>query len=118
MGFFGAFIVVSLAVSKEVNDPRFAGMSTSLANMGLFFGGAVIPVFFGSLIDRYQGAADGFSLYHAPDVYKRQTQARMALGPMPLNRLYQWGLSGSAASTALVPPKWLKAVTTPMIRPA
>ena len=66
MGFFGAFIVVSLAVSKEVNDPRFAGMSTSLANMGLFFGGAVIPVFFGSLIDRYQGAADGFSLYHAP----------------------------------------------------
>ena len=66
MGFFGAFIVVSLAVSKEVNDPRFSGMSTSLANMGLFFGGAVIPIFFGSLIDRYQGAAESFSLYQAP----------------------------------------------------
>lgn len=66
MGFFGAFIVISLAVSKEVNDPRFAGMSTSMANMGLFLGGAIVPIFFGGLIDQYQGAAEGFALYHYP----------------------------------------------------
>lgn len=66
MGFFGAFIVVSLSVAKEVNDPRFSGMSTSLANMGLFLGGAVIPVFFGGLIDKYTGALEGFALYQVP----------------------------------------------------
>ena len=66
MGFFGAFIVVSLSVAKEVNDPRFSGMSTSLANMGLFLGGAVIPVFFGNLIDHYAPALSGFALYQIP----------------------------------------------------
>lgn len=66
MGFCGAFIVVSLSVVKEVNDPRFSGMSTSVANMGLFLGGAIIPVIFGSLIDHFSGERNGFSLYQHP----------------------------------------------------
>lgn len=66
MGLFGAFIVVSLSVVKEVNDPRFSGMSTSVANMGLFLGGAIIPVLFGLLIDRFSETLSGFSLYQQP----------------------------------------------------
>lgn len=66
MGFFGAFIVISLSVAKEVNDPRFAGMSTSVANTGLFLGGAVIPVFFGAMIDKIGMTAQGFDLYQQP----------------------------------------------------
>ena len=66
MGFCGAFIVISLSVAKEVNDPRFAGMSTSVANMGLFLGGAVIPVFFGAMIDRFGALMQGFDLYQRP----------------------------------------------------
>lgn len=66
MGFCGAFIVVSLSVVKEVNDPRFSGMSTSIANMGLFLGGAIIPIFFGFFIDRYCETLAGFELYHHP----------------------------------------------------
>ncbi len=55
LGFSGAAFVLGWACGKEVNDPGYAGISTSVINTGGFLGAAVVPVILGRVIDKYTG---------------------------------------------------------------
>jgi predicted MFS family arabinose efflux permease len=51
MGFSTAGFSLTWACAKEVNPPQLAGMSTSIANVGGFFGAAVMQPLVGVLMD-------------------------------------------------------------------
>lgn len=51
MGFSTSAFVLSWGCSKEVNPPNITGISTSVVNMGGFFGAAIAPVVMGKIID-------------------------------------------------------------------
>ena len=51
MGFSAAGFSLTWACAKEVNPPQLAGMSTSIANVGGFFGAAVMQPLVGWLMD-------------------------------------------------------------------
>ncbi len=48
MGFGG----MTYGLAKDLNDPRFAGMSTSVANVAVFLGAAIVPVVFGGMMEK------------------------------------------------------------------
>ena len=50
-----------MGMRKEVNDPIYAGISTSVINIGLC-GAALVPVI-GNIIDKYKGIMDMQQLY-------------------------------------------------------
>ncbi len=50
MGFSTSAFVLGWACGKEINNPKVAGISTSVVNMGGFFGAAVIPTFVGNAL--------------------------------------------------------------------
>ncbi len=52
LGFTTSAFVLSWGCSKEVNPPHITGISTSVVNMGGFFGAAIAPVVMGNIIDR------------------------------------------------------------------
>ena len=52
MGFSAAGFSLTWACAKEVNPPQLAGMSTSIANVGGFFGAAIMQPLVGWLMDR------------------------------------------------------------------
>lgn len=52
MGFCSAGFSLTWACAKEVNPPQLAGMSTSIANVGGFFGAAVMQPLVGWLMDQ------------------------------------------------------------------
>lgn len=52
MGFSAAGFSLTWACAKEVNPPQLAGMSTSIANVGGFFGAAVMQPLVGWLMDQ------------------------------------------------------------------
>lgn len=62
-GLSGTVVTLVWACGKEVNDPKYAGISTSIANMGGFVGAAIVPVFVGNAIDKYKGILDMQQLY-------------------------------------------------------
>lgn len=63
IGFTESVTTLAWACGKEVNDPRYAGISTSVINLGGFIGAALIPVFSGMVIDRYKNVLDAQQLY-------------------------------------------------------
>ncbi|MHB9094654.1 MAG: MFS transporter, partial [Eubacteriales bacterium] len=50
MGFSSAVFVLGWACGKEVNNPKYAGISTSVINTGGFIGAAIVPVVIGRVI--------------------------------------------------------------------
>ena len=69
MGFCSAGFSLTWACAKEVNPPQLAGMSTSIANVGGFFGAAVMQPLVGWLMDRvWEGTmVNGVRLYSLSD---------------------------------------------------
>lgn len=53
VGFTSAALIISYTASKEVNMPRFAGIATSIVNMGGFLGSALSRPLFGKILDNY-----------------------------------------------------------------
>lgn len=53
IGFSTSSFVLSWPCGKEVNDPKVAGISTSIVNMGGFLGSAILPPIMGKIIDTY-----------------------------------------------------------------
>jgi sugar phosphate permease len=62
-GLSGTVVTLAWACGKEVNDPKYAGISTSIVNMGGFVGAAIVPVFVGNTIDKYKSILDMQQLY-------------------------------------------------------
>lgn len=50
MGLSTSAFILGWACGKELNNPKVAGISTSVVNMGGFFGAAVIPTFVGNAL--------------------------------------------------------------------
>lgn len=69
MGFSAAAFSLTWACAKEVNPPQLAGMSTSIANVGGFFGAAVMQPLVGWLMDQVWAGtmANGVRLYSLGD---------------------------------------------------
>ncbi len=70
MGLVTASLTLSWACAKEVNPPLLSGMATSVVNVGVFLGPAVLQPLVGWAMDRgWDGAmAEGARLY-APSAY-------------------------------------------------
>ena len=64
MGLSSDSFVLAWACGKEVNDPEYAGISTSFVNSMGFLGIAIIPLVFGWILDRYAGVMGGQQLYN------------------------------------------------------
>ncbi len=69
MGFSTAGFSLTWACAKEVNPPQLAGMSTSIANVGGFFGAAVMQPLVGWLMDQVWAGtmANGVRVYSLGD---------------------------------------------------
>jgi fucose permease len=53
IGLTAGVCMAALPCGKEVNHPAFSGTSTSVVNVGGFFGSALIPVIMGRVLDRF-----------------------------------------------------------------
>lgn len=51
---FLTYSVLFYSISKDINHPRFSGMATSVPNVAVFAGAAVVPLVFGGIITKYQ----------------------------------------------------------------
>ncbi|MGI6349574.1 MAG: MFS transporter [Eubacteriaceae bacterium] len=51
---FLTYTVLFYGLSKDINHPSFSGMSTSVPNVAVFAGAAVVPLVFGGVISKYQ----------------------------------------------------------------
>lgn len=69
MGFTCTAFVLGWACGKEVNHPGIAGISTSIVNIGGFFGAAVIPPLLGGIFDRYGEVLETTVLYQKAFMY-------------------------------------------------
>ena len=69
MGLATAGFSLTWACAKEVNPPLLSGMATSVVNVGVFLGPAILQPLVGWVMDRsWQGAMDGGArLYSAAD---------------------------------------------------
>ncbi|OHC68376.1 MAG: MFS transporter [Rhodocyclales bacterium GWA2_65_20] len=69
MGLVTAGFTLSWAAAKEVNPPALSGMATSLVNVGVFLGGAILQPLVGWVMDRsWDGRVqDGVRIYAAAD---------------------------------------------------
>lgn len=54
IGLAAGVTMTALPCGKEVNHPSFSGTSTSVVNVGGFFGSAMIPVAMGWVLDRFE----------------------------------------------------------------
>ena len=71
MGLATASFTLSWACAKEVNPPLLSGMSTSVANMGGFLGGALLQPLVGWIMDRsWDGAMHDGARRYAPEDYQ------------------------------------------------
>lgn len=64
IGFSESTITLSWACGMEVNNPRYTGVSTSVINIGGFFGAAVEPLILGLVMDRYGNVLSSQQLYY------------------------------------------------------
>ncbi|MDK9724959.1 MAG: MFS transporter [Sterolibacteriaceae bacterium MAG5] len=69
MGLASAGFTLSWAAAKEVNPPLLSGMATSVVNVGVFFGPAILQPLMGWLMERsWDGTvANGVRIYSAAD---------------------------------------------------
>ena len=63
IGFSTSSFVLSWPCGKEVNDPKVAGISTSIVNMGGFLGSAILPPIMGKVIDSYSKTMGIYQTY-------------------------------------------------------
>lgn len=63
IGFMSCAYVVSWPCVKEVNHPKYVGVSTSVANIGGFFGTIVLPPLVAKVFDNYSGVLTTTELY-------------------------------------------------------
>lgn len=69
LGFTSPVFVLGWGCSKEVNPPEIAGISTSVVNMGGFFGAAILPIILGKVFDKYGDVLSTVELYHKAFLY-------------------------------------------------
>ncbi|WP_026478972.1 MFS transporter [Alkaliphilus transvaalensis] len=69
LGFTCAAFTLGWSCGKEVNHPAIAGISTSIVNIGGFFGGAVLPPILGRVFDTYGGTLEAVQLYQKAFMY-------------------------------------------------
>jgi hypothetical protein len=63
IGFSSAASTLGWACGKEVNDSRYAGITTAVINSGGFIGAAVVPLLMGSYLDKYVNVLGKQQLY-------------------------------------------------------
>lgn len=63
MGAGGSGVQILFAYSREMNDPRYIGLSVSVINMVGMLGSAAFPTVFGSILDAFAVSHSGQSLY-------------------------------------------------------
>jgi sugar phosphate permease len=63
MGFSSAAVVLGFACGKEVNNPEFAGISTSVVNIGGFIGSTILPTLMGMVMDAYLGKISSAAIF-------------------------------------------------------
>lgn len=72
MGLFTASLTLSWACAKEVNPPLLSGMATSVVNVGVFLGPALLQPLVGWAMDRtWQGAMEGGARVYAAADYRQ-----------------------------------------------
>ncbi len=54
LSIFLTYSVLFYSISKEINHPKFSGIATSVPNVAVFAGAAVLPLVFGGVISKYQ----------------------------------------------------------------
>ncbi|KYH35979.1 putative sulfoacetate transporter SauU [Clostridium tepidiprofundi DSM 19306] len=64
MGFSCSTFVLGWACGKEINNPKYSGISTSVVNIGGFVGAALIPLLIGKFMDKYANVLNSTNLYH------------------------------------------------------
>lgn len=69
LGFSSSAFVLVWACVKEVNPREFSGTSTSVANIGGFFGAAILPVIIGNVIDKQVSTTLSVEVYHNAFIY-------------------------------------------------
>lgn len=69
LGFSCSAFVLGWACGKEANNPKFAGMSTSVVNIGGFVGAAIVPLILGGVIDKYGKLLSPEKLYSRAFLY-------------------------------------------------
>lgn len=69
LGFTSSAYVIGWACSKEVNPPEIAGISTSVVNIGGFFGAAILPPLLGVVFDRLGNSLPVIEIYHNAFMY-------------------------------------------------
>lgn len=69
LGFTCSAFVLGWACSKEINPPWIAGISTSVVNIGGFFGAAILPTVLGKVFDKYSNTLTSVQLYHKAFLY-------------------------------------------------
>jgi hypothetical protein len=69
MGLFSAGFTLSWACAKEVNPPQLAGMATSVVNVGVFLGAAILQPLTGWIMERtWDGRIEnGVRIYSAAE---------------------------------------------------
>ncbi|SKC86356.1 MFS transporter [Maledivibacter halophilus] len=63
VGFMSCAYVISWPCIKEVNHPKYVGVSTSVANIGGFFGTIVLPPIVAKVFDKYSLTLSPAALY-------------------------------------------------------
>lgn len=63
IGVFSAIAAIAIVIGKEVNDPAYSGMSSSVVNSGGFFGAIIVPIAIGLYYDNYINADFSNALY-------------------------------------------------------
>ncbi|MCT4507317.1 MAG: MFS transporter [Tepidibacter sp.] len=69
LGFTCSTFVLGWACSKEINPPEIAGISTSVVNIGGFFGAAIMPSVLGGVFDKYSATLGSVELYNKAFMY-------------------------------------------------
>ena len=69
LGFTCPIFVLGWGCGKEVNPPEIAGISTSVVNIGRFFGGSILPPLLGRVFDQFGGILPAVELYQKAFMY-------------------------------------------------
>jgi len=69
LGFSCPAFVLGWGCSKEINPPEIAGISTSVVNIGGFFGAAILPPLLGKVFDKFGNTLPPVELYHKAFMY-------------------------------------------------
>jgi sugar phosphate permease len=69
LGFTCSVFVLGWGCSKEINPPEIAGISTSVVNIGGFFGAAILPPLLGKVFDKFGGSLPPVELYQKAFMY-------------------------------------------------